>query len=306
MIAEAWLFGRLASLSQGFIYLGQGGFLRSLQDAREFEFAFLKARGKGLCCYFTGNDIRSIPKMAEQEVRLGIPNIATYLTAVSPIFLSKEYDLLRMRIAESADKYADVIFTAAQDQEGYLTRETRPFRYFFPDDEIVEPGSRFDSSEPLVVLHAPSSPIIKGTQLVRAAVTALRREGFEFEYIELSGVSHARVKRELRRAHIVLNEFFSYMPGVFGVEAMATGAVLVTSADERIETDLPVSSNEAWVATSHFEVTQHLRQLLLASRSELRMQAERGQLWVRTHATASVSGRVIRRELDAVLSAIVK
>lgn len=300
MVSEGWHFGKLAASAEGFFYLGANGYLRAQTDLREFEMAFLKARGLGICCFFTGSDIRSIPLMSEQEKVTGQPNIASYLPAINPVFATDSYDSVRKRLAQSADTYADVIFTAAMDQLGYLTRPTQPFRYFYPEDEIVSPGERFSGDGPLVVVHAPSSPVIKGTQLVRAAVAALKQEGFDFEYVELIGVPHARVKAELQRAHLVMNEFYAYMPGVFGVEAMASGAVMFSSADERIETDLPDGSNRAWVVTKHFEVTEKLREALSAPRAELLKQAEAGQNWVRAHATAEVSGRAIREILETV------
>lgn len=300
MFAEAWMFGKLAAWAQGFIYVGPGGFLRGQSDAREFEFEFLKQRGLGICCFFTGSDIRSIPVMAEMEERLGIPNIASYLPALSPVFSSESYDLARRQLAATADRYADVIFTAVVDQAGYLTKETLPFRYFYPEEQIVDPRAKFENPDRLVVVHAPSSPVIKGTQLVRAAVDGLRNEGFDFDYIELIGVPHDEVKRALERAHIVLNEFYAYVPGVFGVEAMAAGAVLLTSADEQIETDLPAGSNKAWRVTRHFEVKDQLREALMSSPQELLNQVEAGQAWVRAHATAEVSGRVIREALRDV------
>lgn len=302
MLAEAWMFGKLAAWAEGFIYVGPIGFLRGQSDAREFEFAFLKQRGIGICCIFTGSDIRSIPVMAEFERRTGLPNIATYLPALSPVFGSDAYDALRRQLAASADRHADVIFNAAVDQAGYLTRPTLPFRYFYPDEQMVDPREKFERPGRLVVLHAPSSPVIKGTQLVRAAVAVLQEEGVDFEYVELTGVPHAEVQEALAGAHVVLNEFFAFMPGVFGVEAMAAGAVLITSADERIETDLPAGSNEAWLVTRHHEVVERLRQALATPRAELLAQAEAGQAWVRQHATAEASGRVIREALQAARS----
>lgn len=120
--------------------------------------------------------------------------------------------------------------------------------------------------------------------------------------VELIGVPHAEVKHALERAHIVLNEFYAYVPGVFGVEAMAAGAVLLTSADEQIETDLPEGSNQAWIVTRHFEVTERLRGVLSSSPQELLAKAEAGQSWVRAHATSEASGRVIRSALRSALN----
>lgn len=299
-IRDAWIFGKLAARARGFIYVGPGGFLRAQTDLRAFEFSFLKERGVNLVCYFTGSDIRSIPVMRAHERDTGLPNIATYLPEIKPIFGTEAYDRVRRGIAEAADRYADVIFTAAVDQRGYLTRDTEPFRYFYPKERIAADLTKFNQPGPRVVLHAPSSPIIKGTQLVRGAVAALRAEGFAFEYVELSGVPHAQVTEALERSHIVLNQFYAHMPGMFGVEAMAAGAVMMSSADEHVETDLPAGSNDAWVVTRHHEVTEKLRELLQMRPEQLSAQAAAGQRWVRQHATAEVSGKVLRSLLDAL------
>ena len=300
MIAEAWKFGKLSAQARGFVYVGAVGYLRGQSDAREFEFSFLKKRGRGLCCIFTGNDIRSVTVMSEQERKLGIPNVATYLPALSPIFASAGYDLERRRTAEVAERYADVIFSSRNDQAGYLRRETLPFLYFFPEKQIADSRDKFQNIERLVVLHAPSSPIIKGTQLVRAAVAALQEEGLDFEYLELSGVPHGEVTAALQRAHIVLNQFYAYMPGVFGIEAMAAGTVMLTSADEGLEPDLPINSNSAWIVTHHHQVTDHLRQALAMTGTELHAQALVAQQWVRDNATDVVSGRTFRKILETV------
>lgn len=299
-VAEAWEFGKLAAIARGFIYIGGNGFLATLQDARGFEFAFLKRRGVKVICVFTGSDIRSLKVIEQVEKRVGLPNGASYLKELSPIFGSEAYDNERRSLARTADESADLIFTAAVDQAGYLTRATEPFMYFFPEAELTNNLDKFDDVERLVVVHAASSPIPKGTQLVRAAVAGLKAEGYDFEYVELLGVPHEEIKRQLARAHIVLNQFYSYILGVFGVEALAAGTVVLASADENIETDLPRGSNEAWVVTYHYQVAKHLRAALETHPEELRYQASKGQTWVREFATDKVSGERFRAALSAL------
>ncbi len=288
-LTEAWHFGKLVAQSEGFIFVGQGGFLRAQNDARGFELEFLKARGRKIICYFVGSDIRSIRMMAERDQRTGMPNVATYLPYVVPITGTNIYDDRRRKLAETADSHADVIISATADQAGYLTRRTEPFLYFYPDERVTDTLEKFGSDGPLVVVHAPSSPIIKGTPLVRAAVAELRAEGLEFEYVELIGVPHEEVERQLCRAHVVLNQFYGFLPGVFGVEAMAAGAVVLMSADEHEESDLPAGSNNAWMVTKHYEVTTRLREVLGMTSDEMRSVAVAGQDWVRAHATATIS-----------------
>ncbi|MHA6694007.1 glycosyltransferase [Homoserinimonas sp. A520] len=295
-----WQLGRLAAEARGFVYVGSEGFLNSGRDLREHEFRFLERRGIKIVCLFTGNDIRSPKRMRELEQELRRPNLGTYLADINPVFGTDAYDDLKRRIASVADRYADLIYNADVDQRGYLERPARPTRYFYPDDQITSSFERFEDLSRPVVVHAPSSPIIKGTQLVRAAVAALLEDGYEFEYVELIEKPNAEVKAVLGRAHIVLNEFYAFMPGVFGVEAMASGAALVTSADPDIEPQLPADSAEAWLITPPHRVLDHLR-LLLDEPHRLEPLARRGAKWVHDHASASSSGSATSAELSEVL-----
>lgn len=300
-LGNAWLFSRLACEAKGFIYVNHNGYLSEQFDDRRFEFDFLKRHGVKIVCYFTGSDIRSPALMAAHEAASGLPNIASYLRFTDPAFASPDYDDSKRRIASIADEFADAILTARVDQAGYLTRHTEPFLYFLPDRQIAKHLTKFDELTRPVVLHATSSPVIKGTQLVRAAVESLRRQGFDFEYVELARVPHEQVTAALERSHIVLNQFYAHVPGMFGVEALAAGCVVLMSADETVEPDLPRGSNGAWVVTKHWQVERQLRSILEHPES-MREQAEAGQQWVWQHAAASASGARLRQILGELLA----
>lgn len=295
-----WKLGQLARSVRGFIYLSAEGFVNSGFDHRRYEFSFLKRHGLQVVCFFTGSDIRSPRLMRELELKTGRPNLGTYLANTNPVFASAAYDDVKRKIAQTADDFADVIFNAELDQRSYLTRPTHPFLYFFKDGDIAESLSKFNDYSRPVVLHAPSSPIAKGTPLVRAAISELREEGLDFEYVELSEVPHSEVRAALARAHIVLNEFYSYVPGVFGVEAMAAGCAVMLSADETLDSQLPAGSNAAWEVTEHHRIARNLRRLL-SDRDYALAKAVAGRDWVWTHAAASVTGAALSRVLAASL-----
>lgn len=300
-IVVPFLFGRLVARAAGFMYVGGDGYLVPNGDEREWEFSFLARKGVRICCVFTGNDIRSPKLTRDFENQTGLETVMTYLAQLSSVFASDAYDLVRKKRAEVADRFADVIFNAPIDQLSYLTKNAESFPYFFPDDGIVMDDAKHARGGPRVVVHAPSSPIIKGTQVVRAAVKRLRAEGYEFEYVELVEVSNDEVLEALRRAHIVLNEFYAFVPGVFGVEAMASGCALLTSADERIETSLPRGSNDAWMVTPASDVYANLK-TLLDTPDLIEMQASAGRRWVLENAVSSASGRRVLDILDAALN----
>lgn len=298
-ICSPILLGRLAHEAKGIIYLGAAGFLENTEDGREYEFAWVKRRGLKVVCYWTGSDIRSLPRMKELETTLGRPNIATYIHLTSPALNTEVSDNARRSLAAACDKWADATFSNTVDHTGYVTMRTEPFLYFLPDDRLGD-LSQFDDTSTPVLVHATTSPIIKGTQLVRAAIDKLRAEGRTFEYVELMGVGNEVVVRELRRAHIVLNQFYGFSPAVFGVEGLCAGAVVMMSADETVETDLPAGSNQAWVVTPHHQVYDNLSKLLDDPKS-WRGIAERGLEWARQYGTARGAGERLNAVLDSVL-----
>lgn len=295
----AVLLGWLMHRARGVIYVGQAGLLDSGLDRRSFEFAFLKKRGLGLVCYFTGNDIRSPRLMHELERTTGRKNLASHMEELNPIFGTDEYEQAKRDIAAAADANADVIFNARLDQLSYLTRDTEPFMYFFPDDRFRWNEDKFDAPERIIVVHAPSKPLLKGTEHVRAAVERLHAEGFEFDYRELTDVTNDEVIATLGDAHIVLNQFYAFIPGVFGIEAMASGCAMLASADARVETDLGEGANDAWVVTRPDEIYANLRDLL-EHPDRIRDQARRGFDWARKHASASEDARRMRSILGRV------
>ncbi|MEV1129866.1 hypothetical protein [Agromyces sp. NPDC049794] len=301
LIAGPWILGALSRRAGGVVYVGAVGFLVSSVDDREFEFAFLRRHGVKIACYFTGDDIRAPRLMHELEQVYGRPNLSTVVGTLDPLFESDEYDALKRRIGAIADRFADVIFTAPVDQRGYLTSDVRAFRYFYPDDRFRLDLEKYVRPERLVLVHAPSAPVLKGTQFVREAIERLRSEGYDFEYHEFTDVSNDEVRQVLSRAHLVLNQFYAYLPGVFGIEALASSCVMLCSADERIEPlILGPGANDAWVVTGPDEVYEHTRTLLEHPES-LAEQARRGFEWAMRYASASASAEYVVTALDEVL-----
>lgn len=293
------LFGRLAHEAQGIIYVGGTGFLISWDDGREYEMRWAKRHGLKVVCYWTGSDIRSLDRMKKLESELQRPNIATYIDIAAPGLGSVDAEDSRRRLAVAADRWADAMFSNSIDHLSYLKTPTEPFLYFLPDSRLGD-LSQFDDVTRPVLVHATTSPIIKGTQLVRAAVAKLRAEGYEFEYVELMGVTNDVVIGQLAKSHIALNQFYGFSTSVFGAEGLCAGTVVMMSADERIETDFAAGSNDAWVVTCHYEVYDNLKRLL-DDPLQWRAIAARGLAWAREYATASGASPRLHQVLDAVL-----
>lgn len=287
LMVGPWVLGRLAARRRTFIYLGAEGFLVSLVDGRDRELSYLRAHGRIVVCYFAGSEIRSQPLMNAFGAKLGRDVLTTYEPLVSPGIASEAADRHRRHLAGAAERHAQLIFNATVDQMSYFKRPTEPCLYFVPDERIRRRPQKWREVSRPVIVHAPTSPVIKGTPLVRAAVKALAEQGYHFEYIELMNQPNEMVLQTLERAHVVLNQFYAFIPGVFGIEALAANAVLLTSADGDLEPSLPLRANDAWVVTPSWKVYDKLKAVLDAPEA-MQAQADAGTAWAAAHCSRSV------------------
>ncbi len=278
------LLGFLCHRVNGFFYVAGSGYLLTELDGRSREFRFIKSRGLKVACFFCGSEIRSVRLMNQLSRDMGRDMISTYQTITVPGFDSDHLETFRIKLAASADEFADHIFNAPIDQISYLRRAVHPFHYFYPDSGFKRNDGKYADIQRVKVVHGPSSPLIKGTPLVRAAIKKLQMEGYYFEYKELMGVSNRVMLEALADAHIVLNEFYAFVPGQFGVEAMASHCALITSADDRIETTLPAGANAAWMVTEYWNIYDNLKRLL-DDHALMKQYADTGFAWASEHCS---------------------
>jgi O-antigen/teichoic acid export membrane protein/glycosyltransferase involved in cell wall biosynthesis len=104
-----------------------------------------------------------------------------------------------------------------------------------PDAVVVPPGIDLrefqlvpaPEHERPVVVHAPSSRVRKGTELV---VEACRELDVELEIVE--GLHHTEARKRYERADIVVDQLNAGWYGLFAIEAMALGKPVVTALHE--------------------------------------------------------------------------
>ena len=292
-----YLLGKLTARNRSFLYIGRLGFLISFCDNREWEFRFLKSRGLKIITYLVGSDIRSPKCMKELEALTGEENIGTYQFAnFSPLEFAK-YDENIRRFASVINAYSDLIFTAKFDQASYLKKNTEPFLYFCPDSFFEKNLSKFQDLQLIKIVHAPTNTSIKGTNLVRAAVRRLILEGYQIEYREIQNMKNQDLQVVLKETHILLNEFYGFMPGVLAIEGMAKSCVVLTRADFNYENDLGAESRDAWITTPPYSIYDNLK-YCLDNPEGLREQSENGYLWAYENARASTSGRKLIHKLS--------
>jgi len=262
-----------------FVYNWEIGFAYD----REIDFRFLKRKGKRIVQIHCGEDIRSHVKMGEYYEKIGWHDHTLYRWPIKALLEDrKAYEEGKKRNAQVSDRYADVIFSKEIDNMSYLEKKVYPFFYHLPADEYKGDRAKFKDIKTIRMVHAPSSPSNKGTPLVRAAIKKLESDGFDFEYVELVGMSHDHIKDALAKSHIVLNQFYSFCHGTFGVEAMLSYNCMLTSADPELTHELFPKAEEAWMVTHYYQIYDHLR-ILLEHPDSIQGYAERGLQYASLH-----------------------
>ncbi|RAZ24208.1 hypothetical protein CHL9426_05555 [Campylobacter hyointestinalis subsp. lawsonii] len=287
------LLGYLSAKNTHFWYIWHTGFLLD----RNLEFKFLKAKHKKIVCMFNGDDIRSI-KLTMQYAKDNA--IDTYANYYESIYISYEYEKEKKLLAQSADKYSDLIFNFNIDQISYIKSKQYPWRYMYPKEKFIKNNDKFNNISKVKILHAPSNPILKGTQLVRAAIKKIQLEGYDIEYVELQNVPNYVVEEHLKNSHIVLNQFYSFVPGLFGIECMAKQCAVLMSADPNIETglifDIKSDIKDAWLITKYWEIYDKLK-YLLDNPDKIKYYANNGYEFAYSHYTYEAAGEYTNKIL---------
>jgi len=292
-----WVLGYLVNVGDIFFYNWLNGFIFNFYYLKKlnmkpllFELNFLRKNGKKTIWYFCGDDIRSIKLTKEYFNKLNLDTFANYYPEY---YHTQEYDEQKKLFANVISNNVDIVFNHKNDQISYLTCKQYMAFYYYPISKFNLNQEKLNNFERITILHAPSSFIFKGTFLVRAAIKKLQMEGYNFEYIEIFNRSNEEVLELLKKAHIVLNQFYSLAPGTFGLEALANYCVVLQSADYKEyislyledapnlidHKDLNINEedyeNIPWVVTKYYDIYFKLK-FLLDNKHLLKKIAENG------------------------------
>jgi hypothetical protein len=273
-------FSRVVRRCDLFIYNTGGSLLPAYLDYR-----LIKRAGKKLVVAFLGSEIRHWSAYKSEMTELG------YFDRVRP-FVEHivhhnygDYHQMRERV-QQAERWADLILS----QPGFAQLQAKPYmRVTAPLDlEKFTYAPRF--REIPLVLHAPTSRGVKGTEHVLVAVDALRREGVQFEFRLIEKMPHEALCRLLEESDIVVDELYSDTVGVLSAEAMATGNVVLTSHFRefaRVPADCPVLDVHAGTVTSR------LRQAIVDRALRARLTSEGRSFVERHHDCRTIAKQIL-------------
>ncbi|MEO7501584.1 MAG: glycosyltransferase [Gemmatimonadaceae bacterium] len=196
----------------------------------------------------------------------------------------------KLQILRTHERFADAVFSVP-DQMGLALRsyhhlqvplQLERFTYNVPQRKIPR------------VVHAPSVPHIKGSDVIERALETLRCEGVEFELISVRDMPHDKLLELLADSDVLVDELIAHGPGWLSFEAMASGCAVATHyLDNSPECFRP----PVWSIDEH-NIVDRLKTLL--TDSELRIElAEKGRRYVEQHNTMEhVVDELLRKVQD--------
>lgn len=148
---------------------------------------------------------------------------------------------------------------------------------------------------PLRIGHAPTHRSVKGSYLIIAAMENLKKEGYQFEFILIEGVSHREAKEIYATIDLLVDQLFAGWYGGVAVEAMALGKPVLAYIREKdldflpeqMRDDLPI------INVTPDTIEAGLRRVLEMPRSELLLLAQRSRAYVeRWHNPIAIAERI--------------
>jgi len=175
-----------------------------------------KMKNKKLFVEFWGSDVR-LPTIEKQR---------------NPYFINSynENDQInREKLKRWADITGGKVIIADHSFNIFLNE-------YFNDINIVGHRIEIDQIQPIypdpnnripLVMHAPSQLAAKGTKYVKQAVENLKKKKLNFEYREITNMSHSQALKEYRKADIIVDQLCFGGHGIFACEAMALGKPVI-------------------------------------------------------------------------------
>ncbi len=195
--------------------------------ADKSDLKMLKRAGKKLVVHHHGSEIRLRsaaeknnpyvrvkPEWTEEKINRNLSTLATYIDHA----IVQDYEL-----------------------ESYI-KNTYNHVHVIPhtiDANQYTPCYPAPKDTPPLVVHAPTSRHIKGTEFIQHAVNELKCSGLSFQFQLIEGISNEEAKNLLSRADIVIDQLRIGASGYISSEAMAFGKPVICYIREDLVSKYP-------------------------------------------------------------------
>ena len=166
-----------------------------------------------------------LPYGSDVQVFERTPNKATVnsLCIDYEKFFRKNHNVIKRQV-DRWSRYADIVIgTMDSIDYMYFWNRVTPCPFTIDTDKIKPKERSKNISVPIKILHAPNHMSIKGTNFIEAAISRLKKEGYEIEYQRIQHMPNEKVLQAIQEADIVIDQLIMGWYAMFAMEAMASG-----------------------------------------------------------------------------------
>ena len=227
------------------------------------DLEIIKQKGKKIVFFFLGGDVRNHQAFSSQY------NVTKFNF---PGEFKNQSILDSLKTIRNAEYYSDIIYSVP-DQAGLaikpynhlqLAFDLNKYQFLIPDRDIP------------VIIHAPSQPWLKGTDVILEIIDLLKKDGLVFEFKLIQGLSNDKLLELLSSSDILVDEIIYHGPGILSFEAMACGCAVVT---KYLEKESPTSFRPPVVNVNENDLYDNLKRLI-SSKALRKEIAQKGREYI--------------------------
>ena len=220
---------------------------------------FLNSNSIPIITLFLGSEIRDYQEFTKKY------NITRWVFPQKYFQISTLDKINKLRLHE---KYSTQIYSVP-DQSIHAIR---PYRHLQLPFQVDKFHFNIPKREHTVVIHCPSEPYIKGTDVIKDTLNKLKLEGLKFEFEYVSNIPHNELLLKLANADVLVDEIILHGPGLLGFEGMFSGCAVAT----KHLNDSPSSFSPPILAIDEENIYEKLK--LLLTNKKLRIElAKKGR-----------------------------
>ena len=246
-----------------------------------FEYQYIREKKKKFVCLFVGSDARYF-RAFKNEFDVSQWSFNNTMLHNNPAY--------HLKLIRNAEKYADIIYSVP-DQAGLQLRPYHHLQVPVLNSNIIFQNNKRDIP---VVVHAPSIPYKKGTDIIENTLQQLKEEGVQFEFVSLRNMANKELMNVLNKADILIDEIVYHGPGALSFEAMLSGCAVAT----RCMLNSPVSFMPPVWHIDAYNIHDRLRHLFTDKNLRNKL-IEDGREYAMQHNTAEIVTKGILADLDA-------
>jgi glycosyltransferase involved in cell wall biosynthesis len=263
------------------------------------DLRLLKRAGKAVVVTYQGDDARQGTAWGTPESPFEFP-IGDEVDYYTPPF----DDARRRTIARFA-RFADRIYYLNPDLAHVLPSRAEFLPYTNIDLRQWKPVPYESGGDrPPLVVHAPFHKGVKGTRFVLEAVEQLRKEGVQFEFQLIEGLSIDDARKLYERAHVLIDQLLLGWYGGIAVELMALGKPVIAHVRNSDLGVLPAAMRDELpvVDATPTTIADVLRSLIMAPPSELANLGARGRMYVERWHDPLQTAQRLRGDYETVFA----